>query len=398
MSNNDYIINSLNIPNVSIDKIETSDVSISYFISTKPSTQSCPCCSTPTSYIHDYRTQKIKDLPIHLSNVTIVLRKRRYVCPKCGKKFYEHLDFINKYKRVTNRVRYSVICSLHKISTMSDIALKHNVSHHFVQDILHSINPATNSCSSVLSIDEFKGDADKEKYQVILTNPVDKHILDILPSRNKLYLDAYFKQLPNKNNVKYVIMDMWRPYYDLARMHFKNATIIIDRYHFIRQVTWAMENIRKRVQRHLDKDSRIFFKQSKKILLKAYDKLTLQEKDSLYLMFAHSEELRLAYELKSWFYSILQERNKETIKREIRNWVEALEDSKIKEFKECIRAFKNWEEPIINGIIYPYSNAYTEGKNNKTKVLKRISYGIRTFENLRKRVLLINQNMSYWAI
>ena len=57
-----------------------------------------------------------------------------------------------------------------------------------------------------------------------------------------------------------------------------------------------------------------------------------------------------------------------------------------------------WEEPIINGIVYPYSNAYTEGKNNKTKVLKRISYGIRTFENLRKRVLLINQNMSYWAI
>lgn len=76
---------------------------------------------------------------------------------------------------------------------------------------------------------------------------------------------------------------------------------------------------------------------------------------------------------------------------ELRNWVAVLKDTKIKEFKECIRAFTNWKSPIINGIIYEYSNGLTEGKNNKTKVIKR-------FRNLRKRILIINNKIPNWAV
>ena len=35
-----------------------------------------------------------------------------------------------------------------------------------------------------------------------------------------------------------------------------------------------------------------------------------------------------------------------------------------------------------------YSNGALEGINNKIKVIKRVSYGYRRFENLRKRVLI----------
>ena len=31
---------------------------------------------------------------------------------------------------------------------------------------------------------------------------------------------------------------MWRPYTELAQTFFPNATIIVDKYHFIRQVTF----------------------------------------------------------------------------------------------------------------------------------------------------------------
>ena len=34
---------------------------------------------------------------------------------------------------------------------------------------------------------------------------------------------------------------MWKPYVDLAKIYFPNASIFIDKYPFIHQVTWATE-------------------------------------------------------------------------------------------------------------------------------------------------------------
>nr|WP_238458134.1 transposase [Alkalihalobacterium alkalinitrilicum] len=35
--------------------------------------------------------------------------------------------------------------------------------------------------------------------------------------------------------------------------------------------------------------------------------------------------------------------------------------------------------------MYPYNNGYIEGVNNTTKVIKRMSYGIKSFERLRTK-------------
>ena len=44
---------------------------------------------------------------------------------------------------------------------------------------------------------------------------------------------------------------------------------------------------------------------------------------------------------------------------------------------------------LTNVFLLPYSNGYTEGTNNKIKVLKRISYGLHRFGRFRVRILLL---------
>ncbi len=61
----------------------------------------------------------------------------------------------------------------------------------------------------------------------------------------------------------------------------------------------------------------------------------------------------------------------------------------IPEFGNAINAFRNWSDEIINIFTYGYSNGFTEGCNNKIKVLKRISYGMRNFKRFRIRILHI---------
>lgn len=65
-------------------------------------------------------------------------------------------------------------------------------------------------------------------------------------------LVSYFRNIPKKERyrVKFFACDMWKPYTELAKTFFPNATIVIDKYHFIRQTTWAIENVRKRLQKN----------------------------------------------------------------------------------------------------------------------------------------------------
>lgn len=81
------------------------------------------------------------------------------------------------------------------------------------------------SLPSALSIDEFKGNANSEKYQCILTDPVNKVVLDILPKRHESYLTKCFNSFPKDErcNVKFFVSDMWKPYSNISSVWFKNA-------------------------------------------------------------------------------------------------------------------------------------------------------------------------------
>lgn len=169
---------------------------------------------------------------------------------------------------------------------------------------------------------------------------------------------------------------------------FPDAKIITDRYHYVRQVYWAMDNVRKRVQKAFIKDKRIYFKHSKKLLFKDYDKLTDENKQALIIMLSQSEELHKAWRLKEDFKYFRKADTEQEAERELHTWILEAEESGLKEFKAATTAFHNWGRQIINSVICKYSNGITEGFNNKIKVLKRNAYGFRNFDNFRKRIML----------
>lgn len=136
-----------------------------------------------------------------------------------------------------------------------------------------------------------------------------KHtVLDILPSRSQTFLTSYFREIPKaeRYRIKFFVCDMWQPYTDLAKIFFPNATIIIDKYHFIRQTTWTIENIRKRLQKAMPATLRRYYKRSCTLILTRYNKLKDENKKTCDLMLLYNDDLQLAHYLKEWFYHICQ--------------------------------------------------------------------------------------------
>lgn len=75
-------------------------------------------------------------------------------------------------------------------------------------------------------------------------------------------------------------MDMYSPYFEVCRAMFPKAKIIADKYHYIRQVYWALDRVRKLVQKGFIKEKRIYFKRSRKLLYAPYDKLNDEDKQA----------------------------------------------------------------------------------------------------------------------
>ena len=164
---------------------------------------------------------------------------------------------------------------------MSSIAKLFHVSVSTVLRYLDLISyPKIKVLPSYLAIDEFKGNTGGFKYNAIITDPFNHKVLDILKTRDKAYISQYFSNIPNENNVSFFIQDMWQPYKDFASLKFPNARIIADKYHYVRQVFWAVENVRKREQKRLIKDERLFFKRCKYLLYK--NNKTIEEEQLLY--------------------------------------------------------------------------------------------------------------------
>ncbi len=347
----------------------------------------CPCCGAETDRIHDYRKQKIKDISAFGKDVYLYLRKRRYACDGCGKRFYEKNSFLPRYHRMTSRKNARIIEDFRDTVSASYIARKHNISTTTALRYFNLVNYSCKALPEVLSIDEFKGNAGGEKYQTILTDARERKIIDILPNRKKADMIRYFLRFKNRKEVKYVVIDMNPHFREVAEICFPQATIVIDRYHVTRQAIWALERVRKEEQKHLSADWRRFCKHSKALLNKPPNKLKENEREKLRIILGLSTRLEQAYFLKNDFLFLMHSPNSEAAEELLADWIYRAESSHLPEFRDCTRAIHNWGKLILNSFDVPFTNGYTEGCNNKTKVLKRVCYGVRNFSRFRNRIL-----------
>ena len=182
---------------------------------------------------------------------------------------------------------------------------------------------------------------------------------------------------------------MWKPYVEMAHTYFPNAEVIIDKYHFIRQTTWAIEGVRKRLQKTMPARLRKYYKRSRTLILTRYHKLKDENKAACDLMLLYNDDLRLAHYIKEKFFEICQNPKYSEQRKEFFEWISTAEQSQLPEFEKCAETYRHWSKEILNAFKYSHiTNGPTEGFNNKIKVLKRTSYGIRNFEHLRTRILL----------
>lgn len=185
-------------------------------------------------------------------------------------------------------------------------------------------------------------------------------------------------------------MDLSSLFRYVIKSSLPNAKIVADKFHTCRLANWALESVRKQVQKEFSDHRRKYFKKSRYLLLTRYKNLKSdRDKEQLANMLDVSEKLSHAYRLKELFYEVMDSSDSVEYVKRFKHWQEEVMKYDMKQFNKLLKTVIEWKNEIIAAISTGFSNGYVEGCNNRTKVLKRICYGIRKFKRMRNRILYL---------
>lgn len=263
------------LESVMITKMEEREGNFYLHVKLPITKQRCPACGERTRRVHDYRIQKVQHLKIFERTSYLFYRKRRYVC-SCGKRFPENNQLVDRYQRHSKEWNQALGLRVIQGKNFKDTAGQFRTSQatairRFDQLAAPRLKEV-DTLPRVIAIDEYKGDTTEGKYQVIIADGETGVPLDILPNRSVGTIKQYLAE--KGSQVEMVVMDMSYSFKSAVKKALGDPIIIADRFHFCRYIYWALERVRRRVQKEFHDYDRKKCKRMKHVFYKRYEELT----------------------------------------------------------------------------------------------------------------------------
>lgn len=174
-----------------------------------------------------------------------------------------------------------------------------------------------------------------------------------------------------------VVLDMWAPYRRVVEQQAPQAVIVFDRFHLIRHLNTAVDQVRRDMVRELEGAERRAIKGTRYLWLSNPWNLSDTRRTKL------SELLRLnlpivrAYLLKEAFQQFFEYRSRGWAAKWLRNWFHWATHSRLAPLRRFAWLVRRHEAGILAWIDLRISNGPLEGLNTKIKAVARRAYGYR---------------------
>ena len=269
----------------------------------KPPTH-CPHCNHPEIVGFGRRDELVMDTPVHGKRTGIMLNRRRYRCQSCRKTFLETVPHKDDKRQMTSRlIQYIERESLRRTfsGVAEDVGVDEKTIRNIFSDYCERLEKTLKfEMPQWLGIDEIH----IIKPRCVITNIEQQTIVDMLDNRNKATVTRYLSNRKDRDQVRYVAMDMWRPYRQAVETMIPDATVIIDKFHVVRMANESLERARKAIRSDLTAQQRRGLMRDRFVLLKRRHELT----DAEHMRFSgwtlNYPEIGQAYELKEAFFEI----------------------------------------------------------------------------------------------
>lgn len=379
--------NILNLPCYKVLGIQENEHDYHVSVETVTPPTTCPHCHSSNLVGFGRREQMVRDLPMHARRVGLYIDTRRYRCRSCSKTFYEALPEIDEKRLMTKRLmQWMGKQSIRRtfISLAEEVGCtEYTVRAVFADYVAELEKQFQFEAPKVMGIDEIHI---IKRPRAVISNIHASTIINMLPDRNKKTVATYLSQLPGRERVQYVAIDMWPPYRDAVYAVMPQAKVVVDKFHVLRMGNDAMEQTRKALRATLSDKERRGLMHDRFVLLKRRHSLTDGEYLKLSGWISNYPLLGEAYRLKEEYFGIYDAADGFEARERYRRWVYSIPPELVEHWKPILTAWSNWQPEILEYFEHRITNALTESLNSVLRSLERAGRGY-SFDVLRAKIL-----------
>lgn len=390
----------LNIESVKVTKYQNlSGIGLILHLEALTKEASCARCGQKSQKVHQNHRYLVKDLPISGQKVYLEVNRRQFKCFHCGKPFSEELDFVKKRRKYTSRLATEIVRQV-LADDIKTVAENNDVSTEEIETMLKDqaaelLSEKPSGLIKNLGIDEIAQGLGQGNYCAVLVDIDQSQVITILEERTQEKTTEALCSWGEEvlSEIKFVSIDLWKPYRSLVEKLMPNAVVVADRFHVMKQINEELDRQRKIEKKAIQKEKLNKKKEkilsgltkSKYALIKNECNLNERQKEKLKEVKTVCPTLGIMHEFKEKFRDILeQEKDGLSGLLKISDWLKKAGEYYPNSKKTIIR----WIGEIIAYFDERITNGVVEGINNKIKLIKGSAYGFRNFDNFRDRILL----------
>lgn len=319
----------------------------------------------------------------------------RVYCPRCRAVFIERLDWLAANPRYTKRFALYV-GELCREMTHSTVAQRENLHDSTVRELdklymQQQVAKAGLPAPRVIGVDEIsirKG----HNYRIVVSDlERGRPIWVGGHGRTEEDLDLFFAQLGagKTRRIKQAVMDMWKAFRNSVTKHVPGVLIVYDKFHIIRHLNKALDEVRRSEYRRLAGRDRSFIKGQRYTLLSKRKNLALNGRRALRKLFKANKRLYVAYLLKESFDQLWDYETEGGARRFFERWRESLKWQRLRPYVKFAQMIdRHWDG--IASYCHPENKCslgMVEGLNTKIRVLQRRAYGYRDEDFLKLKII-----------
>jgi len=267
----------------------------------------CGVCRQRCRKVHSVRKEREwRDLSMRKLPLKLRYRPRRVECPRCGLRV-EDVPWAEPWARVTAALSNAVARLARELSWQGT-ARQYGLNWKSVATIVkravqYGLKNRARPAVHAIGIDEVS----RRKGQVYLTVVYDlerRVLLWVGEDRTEEAVKKFFTEEmgPRRcHTLQVVCMDMWAAYANLVRQHARNGQILFDRFHIVKHLNEAVDEVRRAEMQRLTKKEKVIFKRSRWLLLKNPWNLNGDQKERLSTLVRWNTPIVRAYYLKEAF-------------------------------------------------------------------------------------------------
>lgn len=354
----------------------------------------CPVCGHRGKIVRTLGPRRWRDVRVCGQTVWLVYGPREIRCRTHGQ-VVETIPWAAASSRVTYRFEYAV---LRMCSDMTQKAAANllDIPTSTLSDLLHRAIQRGRERHKIrglktVGIDEISY-AKGHKYATVIYDLDRACVVWIGAGKGRETVDRFFVEALSdyqKRKIRWACCDMSEAYMGAIKDHCPNATLVLDRFHIVKALNNAVDEVRKEQWRKANKIDRKALKGLRWLLYRHSSTRSRDDTRTLKELERSNRRIYRAWRLKDEFEQFWDYKVPWAARRFLQSWTATAMRSRLEPIKNFVRILRKHAEDIIAFIETRLTNAISEGLNRIIRIVKNRASGFRSLAPFADLIFLV---------